>query len=104
MEVLEIIETKRAQKDKIVYAVMGKIEDVKEIHFRRAKSENDRIITKDCIPPQLYDRYIAIANKATERRKLDSKLKTQLRWGVKDIEIFVKEKGTEEPLKKVDST
>ena len=101
-EELDIIETKRAAKDNIIYCVLAKIEEVKEIHVRKATSEDGKIMTRDYIPPQLHARYMAIAAKATERRSGDSKLKTQLRWGEKDVEVYVKTKGSQEPLKKTD--
>ena len=98
---LEILETKTAAKDDIIYCALGKIEDVKELHYRRAASEDESIITRDYIPPQMYARYMAIAKVATLKRSEDKTLKTQLRWGERDIEIFVKTKGMDEPLRKM---
>ena len=54
LDEMEIIETKRSKKDKIVYCVLGKIEEVKEIHYRRAASENMDLITRDFIPPAFW--------------------------------------------------
>ena len=101
IEALDIIETKRAAKDNIIYVVLGRVEDVKEIHVRRAASENSELITRDYIPPQMYARYLAISQRAKDLRAADSSLKTQLRWGEKDIEIYTKTKGMEDPLKQV---
>ena len=101
IEELEIIETKQSKKDNIIYCVFGRIEDTKELHYRRASSENNDLIIRDYIPPQLYTRYMAIAKKATQKRNDDKTLKTQLRWGPKDIEIYLKTKGTDEPMRKI---
>ena len=57
-------------------------------------------VARDFIPPQLFDRYMAVVNRATELRALDKNLKTQVRWGTKDVEIFSKIKGSQEPLKR----
>ena len=99
---LEILDTKMAAKDQVIYCAFSRIEDIKEIHVRRAASGMDELTVRDYLPPQLYDRYMAVARQAANRRAANKKLKTQLRWGESDIEIFTKEKGTEEPLKRKD--
>ena len=99
---LEIIETKRANKDKIVYCAFNKKEDVKLIHSRRAASRNEDLLTRDYIAPQMWSRYIGLANEASEKRMKDKDLKTQIRWGEKDVEIWMKKKGSEENLVKID--
>ena len=99
---LNVIDTKRATKDNIVYLVLDSQEAVKEIHYRRAASQNDDLTTRDYIPPPFYERYMAVVHKATERRSVDKMLKTQIRWGCKDVEIYLKEKGSKEPMKKAD--
>ena len=102
IDILEIIETKRYTKEKVIYSAFGSINDVKEVHFWKAASGNDKLMIHNCIPPQLYNRYMTVARKDTELRASDKKLKTQIGWGDKDIEIFTKTKGSEEPLRKVD--
>ena len=67
IEAIDIIETKRAKKDDVIYCVLGWIEDVKEIHFRKAASGNQDLLTRDFIPPQLHSRYMAVVKKAPER-------------------------------------
>ena len=44
---------------------------------------------------------MALSRKATEMRASDKTLKTQLRWGDKDVEIHVKTKGSEENYRKM---
>ena len=92
LECLEIIDTKRAAKDKVIYCAFNDQNDVREVHFRKAISENQDIIVRDYIPPQMYSRYMTLAKKATEKRAHDRSLKTQLRWREKDIEVYLKNK------------
>ena len=99
IESLEIIETKKAANDEIIYCVFGRTEDVKEIHHKRAASQNDDLVTRDYIPPQMYARYQAVAHRAKIMRAADSNLKTQLRWGGKDLEVYTKTKGSDEQMK-----
>ena len=44
---------------------------------------------------------MAVSRKATAKRAIDKKLKTQVRWGDHDLEMFTKEKGSKEPFKRV---
>ena len=84
LENLVIRDTKRSEKENIIYCALGKPEDVREIHYRRAISENKNLITRDYIPPQLYQRYMSLAKKASEKCAEDKTLKTQIRWGTRD--------------------
>ena len=101
---LDIKDTKRAGKEDIIYFVLFDIKQVKEIHYRKVISENDKLTVRDYIAPNFYDRYMVIGQKAAQRRAIDKSLKTQIRWGSKDIEIFTKVKGSNEPLRKVKLT
>ena len=100
LKITEITDTKMATSGDILYIAFKNANHVRDLHFRRAASCNDDLRIRDYIPPQLHARYMTIARKATERRAEDPKLKTQIRWGDNDIEIFVKEKGTDAQLKK----
>ena len=99
IEKIEIIEVKQA-KDDVLYIAVKNQEHIKDIYYRRAITEDQELKIRDYIPPSFYARYMALARKAAERRAADGKLKTQIRWGDSDIEMFVKEKGTNEQLKK----
>ena len=68
LECLEIIETKKAANDKVIYCAMNEQSDVREIHYRKAISENQDLMIRDYIPPQMYARYMTLAKKATERK------------------------------------
>ena len=75
------------------------------LNLKRYNSEellfnNNELTIRDYIPPMYYERYMAISRKATETRANDRLIKTQLRWGFRDIEIFTKSRGSEEQYKR----
>ena len=97
---LEIVDTRRGAKDNIIYFAVKDEQQVREIHFRKALCANEHLIIRDYIPPQFYGRFMAVSNRAKEKREKDKSLKTQIRWGTNDIEIYTKERGKEEQFKK----
>ena len=97
---IDIKDTKRSPKDDVIYFALEEAEQIKEIHYRKAASGNNDLIIRDYVPPQLYARYMAIRTKANELRAADPTLKTQMRWGPRDIEIYLKTKGSKEQYKK----
>ena len=101
LEKIEIVEVKQAAKDEVIYIAVKDELDIKEIHYRKAKAMNNELIIRDYIPPSFHARYMAVAGQATVRRSDNPKLKTQLRWGDKDVEVFVKIKGSEETFKRI---
>ena len=86
----------------ILYIALKNEEHAREIHYRRAVSGNDDLQVRDYMPPQLHTRYMAIAIRAATKRKLDLRLKTQIRWGDTDTEIYIKEKGEQQHYKITD--
>ena len=102
LEELEIIETREANKEKIIYMAVKDIRHVKELYFRKADSKNDSIIIRNYIPPQFHDRFKALNQLCSARRLEDKTLKTQIRFGTKDLELWTKTKGSEEQFRKVD--
>ena len=96
---LNILETKHS-KDDVIYLALDNEEHIKEIRFRRAACGNDNLVVRDFIPPQYHERYMALARKAAERRTEDPELKTQIRWGNKDVEMFTKKEGVKSNLGK----
>ena len=99
---LKIKDTKRASKDDVIYFTVEDLSQIKEIHYRKAMSKNYDLIVREFNPPQYHAWYMAIARRAAHRRAEDKLLKTQIHWGVKDIEIFTKEKGTKDQFRKED--
>ena len=100
LESLDIRETIEG-KDNIVYFAAGGMEMLREIHIRKAESRNDCLLIRNFIPPQLYRRYMYISGVCKDRRQEDPELKTQMRFGLKEIEVYTKYRGTGEGFKKV---
>ena len=98
---LKILDTKHS-KDDVIYVALDNEEHIKEIRFRRAACGNDELVVRDFIPPQYHARYMALARKAAERRTEDPELKTQIRWGSKDVEMYTKKRGSEEQFRKTE--
>ena len=66
-----------------------------------ADSRNDTIIVRDYIPPQVHERFMALNKICSSRRMEDDNIKTQIRFGNNDLEVFLKTKGTKEQYKQV---
>ena len=93
---LSLVETKFATKgDNVLNVAMSNQEHIRELHIRRAESQNDRIIVRNFISPNFYKRYMTINRICTDRRAEDPRLKTQLRFGKSDVELFTKYRGEE---------
>ena len=91
---LTLEETKFATSgDDLLYVAMVDKEQIKELHIRRAESQNENITVRNYIPPNFHERFVYINKMCTEQRRLDKALKTQLRFGHGDIEVFMKYKG-----------
>ena len=96
-----IKETKRAGKEDVIYFAVEDEDMIKDIYFRKADSRNDAIIVRNYIPPQLHSRFMSLNDICKEKRSKNPELKTQIRFGKRDLEIFTKMRGKEEPFKKV---
>ena len=97
-----ILDTQASTKgDKIVYTAFENIETIKEIHWRAAAVKNDKIMIRNYIPPQFWNQYSFLSKACTDYRTRFPKVKTQMRFSSKDIEILMKERGTAEPYKQV---
>ena len=103
MEELRIMETRLSNKgDGIINVAFETQEQTKQIHIRRAEIGNEDIVVRNYIPPTFYQRYMEISNICKEKRNDDAELKTQLRFGRKDVEVFVKHRGENMPFRKID--
>ena len=103
LEELSVRETKFTTKgDDVLNVAFENLEDVKELHVRKAESRNDDIMLRNFIPPNFFDRYMALNVLCTERRARDGNLKTQLRFGKSDVEVFVKYRDEQSGFRKVD--
>ena len=102
---VEILETKITVKDEIfIYIVTKNNIDIKDIYRRKAEIRRDDIYIRTYIPPQFFSRFTAINKICKDKRYENPEIKTQVRFGQDDLEIFTKYKGSEEPYEKVDFT
>ena len=97
LDALEILETKRTNRDDIVYIATANKMDIKDIYSRKAECRSDNTVVKMFIPPQFYSRFSTINRICADRRSRDDSLKTQIRFGEKDFIVLTKEKGSQEP-------
>ena len=100
---LRIAETRISTKgDDIVNVALEDEEEVKGLYSRKAESRNDNIVLRSYIPPNYHERFMYLNGICTEKRRSDPNLKTQLRFGKKDVEIFTKVKGDTAGYRKVE--
>ena len=92
-----------AKKDGIVYGAFDNLEDIHEIRVRLAESGNTEMTIRNYIPPQIFERYMYPNKVCTSLRERNSLLKTQLRFGRKDIEVLTKTKGNNEPYRIIET-
>ena len=98
---LDVRETHMGKED-FIYFAAGNPEMLREIHVRKAESQNDELKIRNFIPPQLFQRFRAIDRVCAERRKEVEGMKTQLRFGSKEVEVYTKVRDSGEGFKKVD--
>ena len=102
LEKIQIKETRMATKgENIIYVALEEQSEVKEVYLRKAELKNDEVTVCNYIPPNFYSRFTYLNTVCREMREQDKSLKTQLRFGKDDIEIFTKNKGEEAPYKQV---
>ena len=86
-------------KDNIVYIRVKDHLAIKELYTRKAECKNDEITFRTYFPPQYYARFLALNQICKDKRASNPDLKTQLRIGLKDIDIMTKLKSSKEPFK-----
>ena len=96
---LNILETKRNSKDNIIYIALADERDVKDIYARKAEVRSENTTVKSYIPPQYYDRFAALNRVCAQKREQDPTLKTQVRFGERDLIILLKKKGSNDPYR-----
>ena len=102
LDKIEIMEMKVSAKcDDTIYVALKDINMVKEIHWRVGEIKNPEIAIRNYIPPQFWRRYMYLNQECSKYREKYPNVKTLLRFGQKDVEIFMKTRGSEEPYKKV---
>ena len=97
-----IMDTKISQKgDNTVYASFRDIDTIKEIHWRLGEIRNPALIVRNYVPPQYWARYMYLSKECNVYRSYNKNTKTQMRFGERDVEILLKQRGTDEAYQKV---
>ena len=103
LDELKIAETRMSTRgDDIVNIALEDDMDVRELYIRKAESRNENLIVRSYIPPNYHERFMTLNKICAEKRSNDPSLKTQLRFGKQDIEVFTKTKGEETGYRKVE--
>ena len=101
LDELTIRETKHSTKgEDLIYVALAANDQIKEMHIR-AELMNDNVIIQNYILPNFYERFAHLNRVCQEKRSLDKSLKNQLRFGKRDIEIYIKYKGEGIPFRQV---
>ena len=102
LEALNIMETKISNKgDNIVNVAFATENEARELYVRKAELQNSEITLRNYIPPNFYERFMHLNQICTQKRSEDPELRTQLRFGRKDIEVYIKIKSEETGFRKI---
>ena len=102
LDELTIVETRLAATgENIIYVAFMDHNQVREVHMQKTELKNDLIMVRNYIPPMFYDRFTYLSSVCRDKRMKDNTLKTQLRFGKWDMEIFVKYRGENTPFRQV---
>ena len=85
-----------AKGENILYVVMPDERHIRDVCARFAQCRDSDLQIQDFIPPQIYKRYMSLSRYAKEQRDTQCDLKTQIRYGTKDIELWTKIRGTDD--------
>ena len=99
---LTILETKRTNRDNIVYIAVQDEQDIRDIYARKVECKCDKTTVKSFIPPQFFERFSTLNMICATRQNEDVFLKTQIRLDERDLVVLTKEKGSSEAYKAVD--
>ena len=100
LEEIRITDTQMSKRgDDVMYIAVDSHETISELHRRIAERQNKEIFARNFIPPQYFARYCAMNEIGKRMRRENNEVKTQIRFGAEDVEIWTKIRGTEEPFK-----
>ena len=85
-----------AKGENMMYIVMPDERHIKDVRARFAQCRDSDLQIQDFIPPQIYKRYISLSRYAKDQRDSQCDLKTQIRYGIKDIELWTKVRGSDD--------
>ena len=93
IEGMKITDTQVSAKGvNILYVVTNDENVIRDIRQRMAQCQDPDLQSQDFIPPQYYKRYIALSRYAQDMRYNNMNVKTQIRYGTNDIELWTKDK------------
>ena len=98
---LEIMETRMSTHEDIINVALAEEDQIRELYIRKAELRREDITIRSYIPPNFYERYMALNKICTEKRAAEGDLKTQLRFGRKNIEVFIKYKDEDKGFRQV---
>ena len=102
LDELRLRETRLSTKgEDIIFIAMETEEEIHEIYMRKAEMKVEDITVRNYVPPNFHARFMHLNTVCTNMRQKDPSLKTQLRFGKKDIEVHMKHKGDDGGFKKV---
>ena len=81
---------------------MSTEDEIKELYYRKAETRNENITVRNYIPQNFHARFMFLSSVCAEKRVENPLLKTQLRFGRKDVEVYCKIKGEEEGFRKIE--
>ena len=85
------------REDNIIYVTFLDYESIRELHRRVAQIQNDKIQTRNYVPPQFWEQYNFLSKFCASKRAEEPPMKTLMRFSDVDIEILMKPRGSPEP-------
>ena len=103
IEEMEISDTQISAKGaNIIYIAMCNEMHIKDIRAKMAQVQDSELQMQDFIPPQIFKRYTALSKFAHALRTNDNTIKTQVRYGDRDVELWTKKRGLNERYTQMD--
>ena len=100
---IDITDTQVSAKgENILYIVVTDESNIRDIRARTAQCQNPDLQLQDFIPPQIFKRYIALSRFAHDIRSKNKNIKTQVRYGNKDVELWTKTRGEDERYERME--
>ena len=99
---LSIAETRMSTRSEAIINIAFENEgEIRELYARKAESRNENLVVRNYVPPNFHERFMFLNKICAEKRKENPLLKTQIRFGKRDMEVYTKIKGEEQGFKKV---
>ena len=91
MDSLQIQETRLSKRgEDIINVAFASEDEVKDLFMRKAEMKDESVTLRNYIPPNFHERVMYLNAVCAEKRSNEPNLKTQLRFGRRDVEVFYK--------------